>query len=85
MDAGFFSRIKCVGLTLLFPGVLVQRVGHVAAGAFLLPPKLLQLFLRADEFHRAVIQHDTAALGVVVVEREQFGAAVLVPACCCLK
>jgi hypothetical protein len=44
------------------------------------PAKLGEFFLRPNEFDSAVIEDDAAALGVVVVEREQLRPAVLVPA-----
>ena len=46
----------------------------------LLPSKLLQFLLRADELHRAVVEQDQATPGIVIVEREQFGPTVLIPA-----
>ena len=40
------------------------------------PAKGVEFFFGADEFYRAVVEQDAAALGVVVVERKQ-----LRPAC----
>lgn len=44
-----------------------------------LPAEGAEFFFGADELHGAVVEQDTAALGVVVVEREQLRPAVLVP------
>ena len=46
----------------------------------LLPTKLVEFFLGANELHGAVIEKNAAALWVVVVECEQFRSAVLIPA-----
>ena len=47
--------------------------------AALLPSKLLQLLLAADELDSAVIEQDQAAFGIVIAERKQLRAAMLVP------
>jgi len=52
--------------------------GGVAA--ILLPSKLLQLFLGADEFYCAIVEQDQTSLEVVVVEGEQLGSTTLIPA-----
>jgi hypothetical protein len=55
-------------------------IGEICGGQPSLPSKVLQLFLGADELHRAVIEQDQAALGVMIVEREQLGSTMLIPA-----
>ena len=51
-----------------------------AGGHVLLPSKLPEFILGADRSCRAIVQDDTAAFTVVVVNREQLRPATLVPA-----
>ena len=46
----------------------------------LLPAKLPEFVLAANEFHGPVVEEHATALGIVVVERKQLRPAVLVPA-----
>ena len=60
----------------------VRIVGQIAVVVVvvLLPAKLVEFLLGADELHRAIVEQDAAALGIVVVEGEQLWPSVLIPA-----
>jgi len=47
---------------------------------YLLPPKLLQFSLRADELHCTIVEQYQATFRVVVIERQQLRTTVLIPA-----